>query len=270
MSIGGDTGAFYEIYSYELEQERLSLLASRFKDASGIEFQFKGGLAFHPDGETLAVNGTAPGEQQTMFSITLDGGGGAKRLTEPPGFGYPGVWSADGRHLFYQSAFGLFEVSSQGSDSRRLIDGFQPHADLSRDMRWLAYESCEVFRECEVFLTSYPQAQGRHQVSLEGGRTPLWAPDGRTLYFIDGTRMMAAEIQTLPTLSIGKPRFLFEGNFYSEGGGIARGYDLSPDGTKFVMVESVGEVKLNEFQIVLNWFDEVNRLAPNTGTAPPN
>ena len=84
------------------------------------------------------------------------------------------------------------------------------------------------------------------------------------------TPELAAEIQTLPTLSIGKPRFLFEGNFYSEGGGIARGYDLSPDGTKFVMVESVGEVKLNEFQIVLNWFDEVNRLAPNTGTAPPN
>jgi hypothetical protein len=43
-----------------------------------------------------------------------------------------------------------------------------------------------------------------------------------------------------------------------------RGYDLSPDGSKFLMVEPKPRTPLRPSQIVLvqNWFDELRRRVP--------
>jgi len=272
LVVGGDTGAYWAIHSYELAQERLSLLTSRIEESSGTDFQLMDGVAIHPDGKTLAVNGTAPGMGQILFSIALDGSSQPIRLTNPPGFQYPGVWSADGQHLLYldqaeeRGNRGIHEVSVETRSTRVVVDvlGVQREPALSRDDLWLAYSSTESGRR-EVYVTRYRTTRGRQQVSREGGCCPVWAPDGRTLYyFMNGSGMMAAAIRTSPELSVGRPRLIFEGDYHSEGGGFARGFDIAPDGSKFVMIESLGAPGLTEFQIVLNWFDEVNRLAPTT------
>ena len=62
----------------------------------------------------------------------------------------------------------------------------------------------------------------------------------------------------------GIPELLFEGRYYY--GNNMRGYDISPDGQRFLMIkepdssaETVGATQIN---VVLNWFEEIERLVP--------
>jgi hypothetical protein len=38
----------------------------------------------------------------------------------------------------------------------------------------------------DVFVTGFPGLKGKWHVSTEGGREPMWAPDGKTIYYRDG------------------------------------------------------------------------------------
>ena len=59
---------------------------------------------------------------------------------------------------------------------------------FSPDGKWLAYRSNESGR-MEVYVASFPGAAVRRQVSIDGGDQPQWAPDGRQLFYLDGSRI---------------------------------------------------------------------------------
>ncbi len=105
-------------------------------------------------------------------------------------------------------------------------------------------------------------AAGRQQVSTDGGAAPVWSPDGRTLYYRNENRMMAAPIRGSSELNVGTPRVLFEGQYYRGYPLNPRTYDLAPDGQRFVMILPESGSTPTEFQIVLNWFEELQRLVP--------
>ena len=73
---------------------------------------------------------------------------------------------------------------------------------------------------------------------------------------------MAVPITTTPTFSVGTPRVLFEGPFRIDGP--HRGYDVTPDGQRFLMVREVPQQPASVSQIVLvqNWLEELKRLVP--------
>ncbi len=130
-------------------------------------------------------------------------------------------------------------------------------ARFSPDGRWIAYASAQSGRT-EVYVQAYPGPGERMQVSSDGGHQPVWAPNGSELYFRTPTRFMAAEVKTKPTLSIGKPRLLFEGDFELS----HHDYGLLPDGKHFVMIEPSGKTPPADLHIVVNWADELKaRLA---------
>lgn len=55
-------------------------------------------------------------------------------------------------------------------------------------------------------------ATGRvRPISVEGGSEPVWAPDGRELFYREGTRMMAVTIDAGG--QVGPARVLFDGDF---------------------------------------------------------
>lgn len=69
---------------------------------------------------------------------------------------------------------------------------------------------------------------------------------------------MAVALETSAELRAGKPRQLFEGRFEAH---IFPNYDISPAGDRFIMIRT----DLNaprEIHIVLNWFNELERLVP--------
>jgi hypothetical protein len=66
-----------------------------------------------------------------------------------------------------------------------------------------------------------------------------------------------------PSPQVGEPKVLFEKPFLG-GNQYGRMYDLSPDGQKFLMIQSAEPppppAQLN---VILNWFDELKRLVPS-------
>jgi len=69
-------------------------------------------------------------------------------------------------------------------------------------------------------------------------------------------------VQTEPEVRIGKPEVLFEARFARALPNLAN-YDVSPDGQRFVIVRDVeGDPGPSRLIVVLNWFEELERLVP--------
>ena len=60
----------------------------------------------------------------------------------------------------------------------------------------MAYASNETGK-WEIYVTSFPDARGKWQVSTGGGEQPRWRRDGKELFYLssDG-KMMAAPVTT--------------------------------------------------------------------------
>ena len=73
-------------------------------------------------------------------------------------------------------------------------------------------------------------------ISTDGGREPLWSPDGRELFYRNGDQMMVVSVSPGPELSAGRPQELFEGPYEIDTTSGHPRYDVSPDGQRFLMV----------------------------------
>jgi serine/threonine-protein kinase len=132
---------------------------------------------------------------------------------------------------------------------------------ISPDGRWIAYESLET-GDYEVYIRPFPNVEaGKWMISRGGGVDPVWSPNGRELfYYYNGnpSSVMAVPIETEPAFSAGSPVLLFTGDYiYAQG----RHYDIHPDGQRFLMIKEA-EQTADQLNVVLNWFEELKRLAP--------
>jgi hypothetical protein len=114
-----------------------------------------------------------------------------------------------------------------------------------------------------VFVQPFPGPGAKVQISTDGGDEPIWSRDARELFYRNGDRMMAVEITTTRIFKAGTPRLLFEGRYISSPNGVAA-YDVSADGRRFLRVQPLHpDPPANQIQVVLNWFEELRRTAPN-------
>jgi serine/threonine-protein kinase len=134
---------------------------------------------------------------------------------------------------------------------------------LSPDGRWLAYVSDETGRP-ELFARPFPDVgSARYQLSVNGGVAPLWARDGRELFFLDGNRnMVAVAVPPGAEFRPGAPRSLFrlDEDIYPPSREYYTPYDVAPDG-RFIMARLVRNRDAIELplDVTLNWFDELRR-----------
>ena len=125
----------------------------------------------------------------------------------------------------------------------------------------MAYTSRESGPD-EVYVQTFPGPGGKWQISTEGGGGPVWSRDGEELFYQNGAKMMVVDVDVGAERGFtgGAPRLLFE-----KTGAIAElnaNFDVTPDGERFVMVESGAEPPPAQLNVVLNWFDELKRLVP--------
>ena len=125
--------------------------------------------------------------------------------------------------------------------------------DLSPDGRFLAYESNESGQH-EVYVQPFPRGGGKRQVSTNGGRQLRWRGDSKEVFYVEGDTLVAVSVTTGPTFSVGSPRRLFD----AQDAFVGRGhrYDVSADGQRFVMVETLEEPPPPLIRVVENWFAE--------------
>jgi hypothetical protein len=86
----------------------------------------------------------------------------------------------------------------------------------------------------EMYVQSYPALGARVPVSLQGGTEPVWAHNGRELFYRAGDSLMVASVTTPGSYAASGRKLLFTGSFL--GGGSFRAYDVQPDDQHFVMI----------------------------------
>ena len=222
-----------------------------------------------PDGKRLTYRAARAGTRN-LFWKAADGTGAEERLTIGENPQAPGSWSPDGQVLaFYDASpssgqdIWLLRLSDRKQQPLLQTPFIERDPQFSPDGRWLAYRSDESGRN-EIYVQPYPGPGGRSQVSIEGGTEPVWNPNGRELFYRNGDKLMAVDITTQPTFSAGQPKLLFEGS-YLLALGYAPGYDVSPDGQRFLMaIGSEPGASDTQINVVLDWFEDLKRLVPAT------
>ena len=137
---------------------------------------------------------------------------------------------------------------------------------LSPDGRWLAYVSNETGSN-EVYARQVREGGARWRISTRGGTEPRWGQGGQELLFRNGDSVYAVAVQLGTEVRAGPPRALFGGKYQSGLAGHVVAYDVSPDGSRFLMVREPGGAGGQELNVVLNWFDQGRRRGART-TAP--
>jgi serine/threonine-protein kinase len=133
---------------------------------------------------------------------------------------------------------------------------------FSPDGRWLAYRSDESGRQ-EVYVRPFPNPGGKWKLSLEGGTEPLWARNGKQLFYRWQDQVWAVDVRTDADFTPGKPRLVFDVPGYRMSNPIG-GWDISLDGQRFLMakLDDRKPTPVTEMILVQNWFEELKRLCP--------
>jgi eukaryotic-like serine/threonine-protein kinase len=189
-----------------------------------------------PDGDWLAFLASGNGPDALYYQRS-DGGIQPKYLID--GRAVEG-WYDGGKLAFITLTgnrdYGISLLDTKTKQVTRLVDqpGTEQHSSrISPDGRWLAYASNETGRQ-EVWLEPLPQTGKRYQLTKQGGRHPLWSPDGKKLYFDQDGRMFRLDLSFAAEPGAGEPVALPITGFQQ--GDLRRQYDLMPDGSGFVML----------------------------------
>ena len=142
----------------------------------------------------------------------------------------------------------------------RETDFDQYQAKLSPDGRWRAYVSNESGAS-EVYVLDFPDAQGKWQISNDGGVQPQWSGAGSEIFYIAlDARLMAVDVYGESEFEVGIPHALFQTQIWrgaSAESGIRAQYDVSADGERFLINRVGPEGTGTEIHVVLDWFSEL-------------
>ena len=214
-----------------------------------------------PDGTRVIY--TTP---ERLYAMAADGSKPPEALNSET-WAEADSFSPDGEELLYSTISQIRNEAvlwvlplKENAKPKQMFPGITRVFDarISPDGHSIAYASAQTGL-AQIYLQAYPGPGERVQASTDGGREPVWAPDGSKLYFRNGTKFMAVDVKTRPALAVGKSRILFEGDFVLS----HHDYGLVPDGRHFIMIQPVaGKKPPAELHVVVNWSEELKaRLA---------
>jgi serine/threonine-protein kinase len=221
-----------------------------------------------------------------LFWQRADGTSPPERLTTSPGNQIPTSISPDGKLVIFHGGGLAAAAQLVGSGNRLMslqLDGkSQPqpllktafnerNGDISPNGHWLVYDSDQSGRN-EVYVRPFPDVTaGLVQVSSGGGERPMWARDGRELFYLDTNGVLTSvAVQTNPAFSAGRAKQVLETKYFAGGMNAnisGRAYDVSADGQRFIMIKEIASPPQPatppvNLVVVLNLQEELNaRLA---------
>ncbi len=212
-----------------------------------------------PDGKKIVFSSNRGGRFE-MYLKNSDGSGPETLLADQGVTLFnPWDWSPDGKSILFRrtSELGFLTLSDGAAKMLTPPNSSLRGAQFSPDGRWFAYASSEG-GNVEVYVSTFPEANGKWQVSTGGGQEPRWRRDGKELFFLsaDG-KMMSVPIVGTTSFEAGTPVPLFtthrrqpvsSQDVYS--------YDVTPDGQRFLIVTNVDQGPAAPLSITLNWASE--------------
>jgi Tol biopolymer transport system component len=213
-----------------------------------------------PDGSALIFSSNRKGHLD-LYRKALDGSSDEEALYASDSDKIPVGWTP-GRTLLFGEA-----AKDAGSELRTLpLDGSRKPEPWSRtkfnevasppspDGRWLPYSTDESGR-WEVYVTAFPRAGRKWQISTDGGAYGFWSADGKEILYHDLSGMIWAVPVAVrgETLEIGKGRQLFRAP-----GPSPTGPSFSPtsDHQRFLVVGE-GQKPNALVDLVVNWTAEL-------------
>jgi len=172
---------------------------------------------------------------------------------------FPNSWSANDQQILctHQTSTGyyleLFPVAG-GEPTRFLTSkGNETNGQISPDGKWAAYASDES-RNWEIYVTSFPGANGQWQVSRGGGTEPRWRADSEEIFYIaPGGILTAVPVSSESSFSTGTPAPLFQvhGRAPISSSDVFT-YDVAKDGKRFLVNRYIKPERVAPLTILLN------------------
>ena len=211
-----------------------------------------------------------------LYWQLADGSGPVERLTTSPNVQSPMSAAPDGSGIVVRENRASADLFFMRLDGKRelqplLQSAFQEHNGvISPDGRWLAYDSNDS-GQAEVYVRPYPNVNGGHwQISTRGGGAPLWAPNGRELFYLDATDHLTRVPVQPPAngaFNFGSATRLLDTAYYPARP--TRNYDISRDGQRFLMIKDgvtpqpgSPAAAQASMVVVLNWLEELKARVP--------
>jgi serine/threonine-protein kinase len=272
QSIDADSGASLWVYDLTVESEiqQLTFEGNNYRPI------------WTPDSQRITFSSDRDGGM-SLYWMPADGSGVADRLTsaEDGTSHWAESWSPDGEALAYVVERNIgtdYDIcfTSPGCEPECRYD--RPDtvylgAQFSPDGKWFAYSSGPNAGLVDIYVEPFPPTGALRRITLGGGRGiwATWSPDGRELFYRPTTAsgqmhaLKAVDIATNPEFTFRNERMLPIKGFSTVS--YYRGYDITPDGGKFLMTFPVDSAKSTErenrqINIVVNWFEELKERVP--------
>lgn len=242
-----------DIWTHELQRESAKRLT--------FDPSINSVAIWSPDAARL-VFGSNRQLTNDLFIKNSDGAQEEKSIVHDDVQKYPTDWSKDGKYILYTRGADLWSVTLPELKSKLFLKAPSAlrNGQFSPDGKWVAYASNETGR-WEIYVTSFPEARGKWQVSTGGGEQPRWRGDGKELFFLSSdSKVMAVPVTTGVTFDAGPPVALFQAiprqpiSFYD-----LFVYDVSRDGQRFLIITPVKQAETQPMSIILNWPAKLNK-----------
>jgi serine/threonine protein kinase len=209
----------------------------------------------------IAYTSSPDGIPRDLYVRAANGVGDPRLLVSSSNVKHANGWSPDGRFLIYDdhslnAAQDLYIVRREGGTPIRFLvtPADETLARFSPDGQWVVYSSTESGR-FEIYVRDFAPDKSpaygseKIQISPDGGAKPRWSPNGREIFFFQGSTLMSVPVTPGRPFRAGKAVALFDARPTSY-----IPYDVMPDGT-FVIANRIESraTGASPLRVLLNW-----------------
>ena len=239
------------------ERDDLWLLDLASNSSTRLTFNgARGDPEWNLDGTQVFFSCGATGREGGVCTVRVDGGDPTVLV---PGASQPEL-APDGKSLAYilldpktRTDVWATPLDKQAPHLIRQSPGFDFGPRISPDGKWISYGSTDSGPP-QVFVSDYPNARRRVQVSTNSGGQSEWNPKGGELFYIDGS----GRLQSVPMNEqgpSGKPREVFAESVSRAH--LTQGFVVGADGDSFLVVRDIDRGSTRpRITVVENWFAE--------------
>ena len=266
-----------DVFVYDIARDSFTKLTFEGDNAGAVWSPDGRQIVFASDRarELVARPNDSPITLWGMYVEPADGSVSPRLLFKMTGTFAPTGFSPDGRTLAFQASrpetqldLAVIHLKEGAVDGAPTILLASPSNEgsgvFSPDGRWLAYDVNDGGHGY-VYVRSAAGGDAKWQVPGEMGSSPRWSRDG-TLYVV---RRDASIVATRVTAEAGAPVFgreerLFTLSAFEAGSRIVAGWDVSPDGQRFLVLMREGAANtpdVNHVTFATDFAEELKRLA---------
>lgn len=223
-----------------------------------------------PDGKMIAFFKRTRDGKSGIFVKPADGSGEEKEIYDGKNIRtYLNYWSRDGKfliidHLTQNAQSDLLVIPLTGNEMpwKYLSTPKDEYEGvLSPNGKWIAYLADEN-NSYQIFVRSFPEKEGKWQISTDVADEPRWSHDGKTLFYRKSSQMMSVPVTTTTTFSAGTPSVLIK-NFPTQNVDSGISYDITSDDKYFITTQPAKGISYKNISVVLNWTEEISRMGSN-------